>query len=135
MHALAGMALGAGVFSGVITAYFAWARHKQLLTPPFSGPLSQMFHFSLVDYQVVLGLQLFYIGAAFFPLLATWPLRGRSRTRILVGCAITCGFGLGAYSLLNFSASDQAGSVNLHRLFPYASNIINPARFSGLGAV
>jgi hypothetical protein len=125
LRTLPRMILGAGAFAGVVTAYFSWAEHKQLLKSAFSGPLSQMLHFTWFDYKIVAGLQLFYLGASFLPVLATWPLRARSWLRILVSSALALALGKAAYSLITASASDNAGAFNLHRLFPFTSNVIH----------
>jgi hypothetical protein len=121
---LARSAVGALVLAATVEGYFAWAKDRGVLKDAFSGPLRQLAHVNLVDYQLVVGLQLFYLGAALLPLLVTWPRQPRM-LRTLLACAITLGFGLGAYSLLQLVTSSDAGPLNLHRRFPFASNVIH----------
>jgi hypothetical protein len=118
------MAAGAVVLVGAVAAYFAWAKDRGLLKDAFSGPLGQLARVHLVDHQIVFGLQLFYLGAALLPLLATWPW-SKQKARPLLACALALGLGLGAYSLLALVTSSDAGPLNLHRRFPFASNIIH----------
>ncbi len=121
---LARMAAGAAVLALTVALYFVWAKDRGLLKGAFSGPLGQLSQVNLVDHQVVFGLQLFYLGAALLPLLATWPWRPQ-RGRTFLACAMALGFGLGAYGLIQLATSSDAGPLNLHRRFPFASNIIH----------
>jgi hypothetical protein len=122
---------GMGACAGTVVAYFAWAKANHVLKSPFSGPLGQMSHFRLLDHQLVLGLQLFYLGAALLPLFATWPIKRRKFRRALVAGAVTLSFGLGLYTLTQLAAGDDAAATGLHRVFPFSSNIINS---HGVGA-
>lgn len=112
--------------------YWLWAKHYHQLKEQFAGPANQLLHFNLVDYQLVTGLQMVYLGGSLAPLLLAWPLRRQHALRALSACAIALAFGLGAYSLIQLSTGDDASSVNLHRLFPFASNVINS---EGIGPV
>jgi hypothetical protein len=126
------IALGALVVAAACQGYLVWAKHHHLLKEAFAGPMGQLMHFTLVDYQVTIGLQLVYIGASLSPLLVMWPWRRQQVSRLLGACVVTLGFGLGGYSLLQFCTGDDASSLNLHRLFPFSSNVINS---EGVGPV
>jgi hypothetical protein len=119
------IATGAAICIGMVAAYFAWAKAKHLLKPNFLAPLGRLSQFVLVDHQIVIGLQMVYLGAALLPMLATWPWQRRKSARVLLACAVALGFGLGTHSLIQLVAVDDAGSLNFHRVFPYSSNVIN----------
>jgi hypothetical protein len=125
-RSLGRIAVGLTAFAAASASYMAWAKHYGLLKEAFSGRWGQLMHFDLLDYQITIGLQLVYIGGAFLPLFAMWPLRRQQPLRILGACAIALGFGLASYSLIQLTTSGDAGSLNLHRLFPFSSNIVHP---------
>ena len=131
-RSLAPIVVGAVVVAAACKGYILWAKHHHVYKEAFSGPLSQLLHFTLVDYQVTIGLQLVYIGAGLSPLLLMWPWRGQQVSRLLGACVIALGFGLGGYTLLPFVTADDASALNLHRLFPFASNVINS---NGIGPI
>jgi hypothetical protein len=124
-RSLGRIAAGAVVFAVAIAAYMVWAKHHHLLKDSFVGPMSRVMYFDLVDYQIVISVQLIYLVGFLLPLFAMWPLRRQQPMRTLGACAIALGFGLGGYSLIRFSTGVDAGSLNLHRVFPFNSNIIH----------
>jgi hypothetical protein len=124
--------LGSAVFVATIAGYFTWAKQSGNLNPNFAGPLSQIWHFKLVDWQVSLGLHLTYLTAYLLPLLVLWPRSFQSRMVAVSTAAVCLAFALGTHSLLQFVGGDSASSLGLHRVFPFESNIIHN---QGLGAL
>jgi hypothetical protein len=118
---------GALVFTAIIGGYFLWAKSTDQLNGNFRGPLQNLNQFELLDWNLELGLHFIYLTAFLLPLLASWPCFRRPSARALGRCAVALAFGLASYSFIQLVATDDAGSLNLHRTFPFKSNIIHSA--------
>lgn len=114
-------------FMAVVGSYFWYASANGLLKKAFSGPLEDTLRFWVVDYEVIGGAYVLYMTAFLFPLLLTWPLSGRRVQRYVRACAVALGFALAFYALIQMRGSDDWGSLGVHRVFPYLSNIIHNA--------
>jgi hypothetical protein len=119
------LAAGTLAFATAVGSYVPWATHYHLLTDVFAGRLRQVIQFDLVDWSIAGGIQLLYLTAFLLPLLATSPLAGRPPARILGRCGVALSAGLVAYSLIQLAATDDAGALGLHRVFPFNSNVIH----------
>jgi hypothetical protein len=123
------LAVSATVLAAVISAYFVFAK-KMAMVPmsDYSGRLQRMQAFSPMAAAVAAGIFITYMTLFFFPLLAGFRIRALSRKLLAVG---------GALAILGLlSAGVMSGipsyAVDLHRRFPFLSNIINNA---GVGPV
>lgn len=129
---LPAVVLASVVFIATIRGYFTWAEHSGNFNPNFAGPLAQVFHFKLLDWQVSAGLHLVYLSGFLLPLLLLWPRRFQSWPTT-VGTALVClAFGLCTYTLLQYVGPNDTSSLGLHKVFPFESNIIHN---QGIGAM
>ncbi len=126
------MVAGSVAFAATIGAYVVYARHYALLKPAFLNPLDSVMGWSAVDLNLGAGIQMVYLTAYLLPLLALWPVSRHDWPRIVRSCLVTLGFGITVYSLIQLAAGSDWGSLGLHRLFPFNSNLIHPR---GLGPV
>jgi hypothetical protein len=124
-RSLPALAGGAAALAALVSAYFALAQYSGELGRSFAPPVAELAWFDPAVWLVALGLQLIYLTAFFLPLLATWPRERERPLRTGACCALALGLGLGAYALIRLFAPDEAGSFGLHRVFPFASNVIH----------
>jgi uncharacterized membrane protein (DUF485 family) len=113
----------------VIRAYFVFA--TKMATVPmldYSSRLQRMQAFSPVATAVTAGIFITYMTLFFFPLLAGFRTRALSRGLLTVGGALAISGLLSAWVM----AGIPSHLVDLHRRFPFLSNIINNA---GVGPV
>lgn len=129
------MLAGTVAFAAIIGAYFVWARHFGLLKPAFVGPLQHgldLDAITVVDLNLGVGIQLVYLSAYLLPLLVLWPVSRDQWRRAVWPGLVALGFGIMVYSLIQVAARNDAGGMELHRVFPFNSNLIHPR---GLGPV
>lgn len=123
------LAVGATVLAVVIRTYFVFA--TKMATVPmldYSNRLQRMQAFSPVATAVTAGIFITYMTLFFFPLLAGFRIRALSRGLLTVGGALAISGLLSAWVM----AGIPSHLVDLHRRFPFLSNIINNA---GVGPV
>lgn len=129
---LPAVALASVVFIATIRGYFIWAERSGNFNPNFAGPLSQVWHFTLLDWQVSAGLHFVYLTAFFIPMLLLWPRRFQSWASTAGTVLVCLAFGLGTHTLLQYVGPNEASSLGLHKVFPFESNVIHN---QGLGAM
>jgi hypothetical protein len=123
------LAVSAAVLAAVISAYFVFARTTAMAPMvDYSSRLQRMQTFSAMASAVGAGLFVTYMTLFFFPLLAGFRIRALSRKVLAVGGALAI-LGLLSAAVMN---GIPPHFVDLHRRFPFLSNIINNA---GVGPV
>jgi len=123
------LAVSAAVLAMVIGAYFVFAK-KVAMAPmgDYSNRLQRIQAFSPMATAVSAGIFITYMTLFFFPLLTGFRIRALSRKFLAVGGALVIPGLLSACVM----AGIPPHLVDLHRGFPFLSNIINNA---GVGPI